>query len=257
MGDKTKKEKVVVHVTPQQLIKQSTDEFQEMDDDFKDAYFRKYLSCEEFERIRTKIISFQHDKLVDIDEYNYVPTLKINNQYHFYPHMYHPKRDCFEKACYIKYKCDNCNTVFENKTLEVQKNRFKVLCKDCSFTNNTFKIRPTHNCMGQRVCYQSQFELKLIKYCNENNIHINNGPDIQYIWNGGRHKYRCDFYISSQKLLVEIKDNHVWHKNQVANGKWGAKEQAAKEFVVMNPDLYKEFVIIYPKTYMNFIKKLV
>jgi hypothetical protein len=57
--------------------------------------------------------------------------------------------------------------------------------------------------------------------------------------------------------LVEIKDNHVWHKNQVANGKWGAKEQAAKEFVVMNPDLYKEFVIIYPKTYMNFIKKLV
>jgi hypothetical protein len=56
--------------------------------------------------------------------------------------------------------------------------------------------------------------------------------------------YRVDFQIPEYKRLVEIKDNHVWHKIQIENGKWGAKEECAKKWCDDNGWKYD---IIFPK----------
>lgn len=256
-GDKIKKEKTTIKLTPKQLIQESMDEFESQDDDFKQTYFRKFLTNEEFDRLKSKIVSFHHNKITNVEDYQYIPVLKVNNQYRFYPTFYHPHRDCFEKASYIRFTCDNCRTCFENKTLEVQKNKFKILCRECSFTNNTFKIRFMQNSQGERICFQSKFELKFIQFCNEHKIVLQNGPKIQYVWNGSSHMYKCDFYIPSNRLLVEIKDNHCWHKQQLASGKWEAKAAAANKLVENNPGKYTKYIVVYPGSYMEFTKGLV
>jgi hypothetical protein len=57
--------------------------------------------------------------------------------------------------------------------------------------------------------------------------------------------YVVDFQIPSVKTLVEIKDNHVWHKKQVETGKWGKKEGAARKWC---DDHGWRYDIIFPKT---------
>ena len=61
----------------------------------------------------------------------------------------------------------------------------------------------------------------------------NNEPtqeSVEYIFNEKMHKYRVNFQIN--ELLIEIKDFHVMHKNQVLSGKWDAKIEAIKKMGV-------------------------
>jgi DNA-directed RNA polymerase subunit RPC12/RpoP len=255
-GDKVPKVKTVRKACPKDLIAESLAEFEAMDDDFKGDYFRKYMTHDEYIRIKSKICSFQHKKFVNMDEFQYLPILKVNNQFRFYPSMYHKGRDCFEKLSYITFKCDSCGNEFENKTLEVQKNKYKIFCQECNFTNNTFKIRTHKNCVGDTILYQSQFEKKFIDFCNTHHIIIHNGPKIEYVWNGKTHTYRSDFYIPHLHWIIELKDHHIWHKKQVESGKWLAKENAARNLVEKHTDQFKAFVLVYPTNYMQFLKSL-
>ena len=59
----------------------------------------------------------------------------------------------------------------------------------------------------------------------KNGIVIQDGPYIKYYWNGKNRKYLVDFLMPSEKLLVELKDNHYWHKQEVAIGKWKCKKK--------------------------------
>jgi hypothetical protein len=86
------------------------------------------------------------------------------------------------------------------------------------------------NINNKIIMYQSKLELKFIEWCNSNNIIVNNGPSVEYIFNEKMHKYRVDFQIN--ELLIEIKDFHIWHKNQVLSGKWDAKMEAIKKMGV-------------------------
>ena len=53
--------------------------------------------------------------------------------------------------------------------------------------------------------------------------------------------YKVDFEIPSKRILVEIKGEHIWHKNQVDSGKWKAKEESAKKWCELND--YKYYLI--------------
>jgi len=231
-------------------IKDDQNKFNEMDDDFKDNYFRKHLTIDEFNFIKPKIVSFQRNKFTNLDSFTYYPCVKINNQTKFNPYMYDKIRDVLEKIIYITIKCDNCEELFCNRDLYIQKNRTKMLCQSCNFTNNIFKIRCIKNCNEDIVKYQSKFEKKLILYCNNNNIIINNGPYIPYKFQDKNKIYRVDFQIPKIRLLIECKDNHCWHKKNLESGQWTAKENAVKCYLLNNKD-FVDFKIIFPYNFVE------
>ena len=75
---------------------------------------------------------------------------------------------------------------------------------------------------------------------------------IEYFFENNAHKYKVDFELPTDKLLLEIKDNHIWHKNQVASGKFSKKEECAKKWCVEHN--YK-YILAFPKT-MSKLKEL-
>ncbi len=229
-------------------------DFDKEDDDFKMNYFRKHLSNEEFMNLSSKIRSFQNDKFSNLEDFEYFPCVKIGNQNRFNPYLYDKTRDVLEKCCYIKFVCECCGSTFKSRDLFSQKNKYKLLCNDCSFTNNILKIRYTTTFSGKRIRFQSHFEKKFIDFCNENEIEIENGPNVSYTFDKQR-VYRVGFQLPSIKFLIEVQDNHTRHKKQIEDGKWESKINAVKTFLVNN-EQYNQFLMIYPRNFAD-IKKYI
>jgi len=213
------------------------------DDDFKRDYTLKHLSIEEFERVKHKMISVGNGKIKDLTDWEYLPYYKIWNQSRYTPMLVNSKLNAIEKPHYIEWKCEVCENMFTNRDLEVQKNRIKILCADCGFCNRTFKVKSFKTPWG-KITYQSQQEYRFIHWCIDNDIQIENGPTIEYLWNSKNHKYKVDFMIPKYKRLVEIKDNHIWHKKQIESGKWSQKEEIANKWCSINKFTYD---LIFPK----------
>ena len=55
-------------------------------------------------------------------------------------------------------------------------------------------------------------------------------------------------------LLIEIKDNHIWYRNDIKTGKNEAKINAVKE-AIKNGD-YKEYYLITPDIWVNTLKTI-
>jgi len=95
-------------------------------------------------------------------------------------------------------------------------------------------------------------ELKFINWCNNNSIIVKNGPTISYTFLNIERKYKVDFMIND--LLIEIKDNHIWYKNDIKSGKHKAKINAVKE-TIKNGN-YKEYYLITPDVWINTLKTI-
>jgi hypothetical protein len=52
------------------------------------------------------------------------------------------------------------------------------------------------------------------------------------VFNEKSRKYRVDFQIND--CLIEIKDFHIWHRNQVESGLWQAKVDAVEKYISEN-----------------------
>lgn len=233
-------------------IEESTTSFEEEDDDFKRCYFLVHLTSEEFTLQKSKIVSIGNDKLCDLSGWIYTPHYKIGNQTKYTPMLYNLASNSLEKPSYIKWKCETCESMFVNRNIETQKNRIKIMCGDCGFSNRTFKMKSQKTPWG-KITYQSQYEKRFIDWCIEKEIEITNGPAIEYTWKEKAHKYKVDFQIPKLKMLVELKDNHVWHKMHIESGKWGAKETIAKSWCEENGWQYK---LVFPKTMSSFKEQL-
>ena len=236
------------------FISNSILKFNLMDDDYKDDYFTKHLTKDEFNNIKDKIISIQNDKFTDINKFIYCPTIKIFNQTQFNPYLLDNERKVIEKAIYLKFKCDKCDSIGTYKNLYKFKNKIKLFCNTCLLCNKTFKIRSYKNIENQKITYQSKLELKFIKFCNKNNILIENGPTINYKWkNKDNLRYIVDFYIPKLNYLIECKDNHCWHKQQLLNGKWDCKMNYVNKLI---GNKYNKFELIMSKNFMNKMKEI-
>ena len=231
--------------------------FNTYDTEFKENYFKRNMDNDEFQYIRKKIISIQNRKFILNHDFVYYPCVSISNQTRFCPYLYNKSNNNIEKIINIEFKCDNCHNNFFSKDLHSHKNRIKALCKDCNLTNNIFKIRTFKNLTNETICYQSKFELKFIRYCNDKKIVIINGPKIEYYRANSNktHSYRIDFAIPKLKLLIEIKDNHIWHKDQVDSGIWDEKVNGVNKFLQNKNSykniIYEKYIIIYPKNYIQ------
>jgi hypothetical protein len=223
--------------------------FEEYDDDFKDTYYSYHLTNEDYKRISKNIISLQNGKY-KIEDLEYWAVFKTNNQMLFSSVFYDNVNNLIIKANQPILRCDNCNNDWRAKTLEKYKNSHKILCSSCTLCNKTFKIRTTKNCINDIILYQSKLELNFINWCNNNSIIVKNGPVLSYVFQGIERKYKVDFMIKD--LLIEIKDNHIWYRNDIKTGKNEAKINAVKE-AIKNGD-YKEYYLITPDIWVNTLK---
>lgn len=223
----------------------SITEWNEYDDEFRLRYSNIHLDEKEFENLRSKIVSIGNRKITDITQFVYIPAFKVFNQTRFTPMLVDFEHNLIEKPYYIEYICEGCECTFINRDLEVRKNKYKTLCRECSFCNKIFKRRSYKMPNGNTIIYQSGPELQFIKWCNENSVKIENGPQIKYEFDGKPRKYSVDFCLPDIKMLIEIKDNHIWHIRQVETGKWPAKERCA---IAWGEEHGYTYTIMYPKT---------
>ena len=136
-----------------------------------------------------------------------------------------------------------------HRDLEIVKNKLKLFCKDCSFTNKTFRIRQLVLKNNEIIMWQSVYERRFIEWCEEKNIPIQNGPKIPYMFQEKEHSYRVDFMLPQHKKIIEMKDNHCWHTGQVESGKFAAKNKCANEWAQTNG---YTFHVVFPKTLSDF-----
>lgn len=252
-GELAVKSKTKIVKTIEEKIESSKLLFDSMDSDFQDQYWLKHLTPEEFNLIRPKILSFQRGKY-QIQHFEYCPTITCNNQAIFSPKVYNREKDILENIDYIEFKCDLCLNKFVNRDLWTQKNKIKQLCQDCKLSNSTFKIRSTKNYIKDNIIYQSQLELKFIRFCNDHKIIVNNGPTVLYNWNDKIRNHKIDFMIPELNILVETKDDHCWHRTEIANGKWQAKQTTIDQ--LLKNEIYKEYMLIFAKDYVSQTKLL-
>ena len=145
-------------------LEESVSSFEKEDDDFKHRYYLAHLTSDEFELQKSKIISIGNDKLCDLSGWFYTPHYKIGNQSKYTPMLYNLELLILEKPSYIKWKCETCESIFINRDIEKQKNRIKILCGDCGFSNRIFKIKSMKTPWG-KITYQSQYEKRFIDWC--------------------------------------------------------------------------------------------
>lgn len=248
-GDYIKSQTKIKSKSLEEHILTSNEDYEREDDDFKMVYTLRHLTVDDFARIQSKIISIGNDKICSLESWTYFPAFRIYNQSRYTPMLIHKTENRTEKPIYIKFQCENCECHFTHRDLEVVKNHFKLLCQTCSLTNRIFHLRKMSLKNGNTIMWQSVPERRFIEWCELNNIRIQNGPKIPYMFKDSPHTYKVDFELPDKKLLVEIKDNHCWHNEQVKSGKFGAKESAAIEWCKPKQYIYH---VIYPKTIQKF-----
>ena len=226
------------------------------DSDEKNAYFSYHLTTEEYARLKPHIVSFYHGQMTQekLQELEYVPIWKCSNQMKYTCVFYNPHTDTIVKPSQIQCKCETCDCIFHIKNLHRLKNKYKVLCNDCSLCRNTFKKRPMLNIQGEKVIVQSQLETKFVAWCNNNDILVTNGPKLEYEWNQTKHTYHVDFEIPQLKWIIETKDMHIWHQEQILNGKWNEKKKIALQKVT--DGVYSRFITVFPKNWIRIQKDI-
>lgn len=233
------------------IRKESINIFDEYDDDFKNNYFMYHLTNNDYERISKNIVSLQNGKYKTKD-LEFWSIFKTNNQMLFSSVFYDKNNNIIVKANQPILLCENCNTEWRAKSLEKYKNCHKIMCPSCVCCNKTFKLRTTQNCIKETIVYQSKLELKFVNWCNNNAIVVKNGPIILYNFQDKQRKYRVDFQIKD--LLIEIKDNHIWYKNDIESGKNQAKIDAVNSSV--KEGKYREYYLITPDKWNYTLKNI-
>ena len=235
--------------TCQDIINKSEEEFKNYGEIFEERYFKKHLMLDEFNHLKSKIISIQNDRIIDINNYIYYPHNKYNKQIKFVPKIYDYQKDIFEDINYIKFRCEKCDSNFINKDLCPQKNKLKIYCPDCNSNNKTIKIKNFKNIKDEKIEYQSRLEFKFINFCNSNNILIQNGPKINYEHNGLQRNYKVNFYLPELNYLVGFNENHHWHKRKLNNDIWDSRKNKIQELI--DNYIYTKFILIFPKKYQQ------
>ena len=242
----------VKKLTPIEYHEQSLIEFKTYPDEYRESYILHHLSEEDFNRLRPRIVSICNGKYTDLDRFEFWSIYKVYNQMAFSSILYDKQTKTVLKANQPILKCDNCDKIWRAKSLEGFKNAYKVLCIDCKLCNSIFKIRPIQNVNNEKITYQSKLEKRFVEWCNNNNILVKNGPIINYEFCDKSRIYKVDFQIKN--ILIEIKDFHCWHKEQIKSGKWKAKEDAAINFI--NEHNLNDYLIITPHNWDEKLKKI-
>ena len=72
--------------------------------------------------------------------------------------------------------------------------------------NSSFKLN-----MHNGIIYQGTYELDFLKFCENNNIKVERGNIINYLFNGDK-KYYPDYYLPKYNLICEIKSSYYYER---------------------------------------------
>ena len=219
---------------------------------YKDKYNLIYMTDDEFIKIKDKIKSVNNDSIILNNNWSYMYNFVCYNQQKFNPVLINKSENTIIKPYNIKFNCENCGEDFITKNLATHKNRIKILCKDCSMCNKIFKVKHV-TIFGNKIKYNSNYEKRFLAWCEENNIMVKNGPEINYIWNDKNYKYNPNFEIIDKNILLDFKDNHEWRKQHIESGKFEQKNKYTNIWCKENNYI---FYIIFPKNLSEIKKKL-
>jgi predicted SprT family Zn-dependent metalloprotease len=218
-------------------IEESTNDFDKESEEFVKNYYEKNLTIDEFNILLNKIVSIDGFDVIN-NKFDFVPVMKVSNQVKY--SQYIVSGDNKISLNNIKYRCENCETVFNTTRRPKTKiKNHKILCSTCSFCNNIFKKRKYKTNFGDVITYQSKSEMLFIETCEKMGIRVLNGEKINYVINGKKRKYYVDFYLPDHGCLIEIKDNHIWHINELKSGVWAKKQKCAEDYCDENNLIYK------------------
>ena len=170
----------------------------------------------------------------------YVQKIKYKNKY--YPIRFY-------------FKCTLCDEIFAPHLDNIKNGVIDLknpICRHCKFNNKRFslvKYEPLD------ILYQSGLELSFLVFCEKYNIAVKRGPNIKYNWNNAKHTYKVDFYLPEYGYIIELKENHKYHRDQVKSGKWDAKQNAAIEYANQNNLNYKLLFTKDVEQFFNCLKK--
>lgn len=233
--------------------KKSKYDFNSESDEFKEAYFKRNLTEDEFNDIKHLIYSIGDITLKD-KSIEFLVAWPCHNAKKYAQYL---RIDGKEYPLQnVNLICSCCGEIFHiTRQLKEHLRNNSFYCKACVFNNFSFSMKK-HEC---GVTYQSNEELKFIDRCLGKNIKIENGLKIPYFFENRLHVYNSDYFLPERGLMIEIKDNHVWHRKQVESGKWGKKEKAARlfakehgyEFYLLFPNDIDAFFNTYERNSLN------
>lgn len=222
-------------------------DFESESEEFKKTYYSNNLTHFEYEKVIKYIYSIDgvkiENKNVDFLDHENGINAKKYRQMVMIDGIKHPLKK-------IKLKCPLCGKVF-NITRPIKErvlhNNFD--CKKCYLNNHVFPIRKYRD----GLTYQGNLELDFIKRCDKEKIEILDGAEVEYVFENKKSTYKIDFLLPQYNLMVETKDNHIWHKEQVKSGKWEMKEKSAREYCTKNG---MKYVLLFPNDIEEFFKSL-
>ena len=221
-------------------VKLNQYDFDSETDNFKEQYYQRHLTEQEFMKdMLPHIYSINGVEINDGMEVKYLEHEQVKNQFKYFPYvLINGEKKAFRN---VAIKCPMCGKHYTISDRRRKRDKIinKCICRDCSFANMRYPIINYKTKFNDEITYQSQLELKFIEYCENQNIRILDGFNIDYYWGNSPRTYHVDFYLPDKKEMIEVKGNHIWHKNQIKNGKWGAKEKAAQEFAQSHGYVYK------------------
>jgi hypothetical protein len=232
--------------------------FEGMDMCFQTSFAQSHLMDDDMQRIMPQIVSLRNGKISNsrLTQCTYWPIFPCSNQMKYTSVFYDSGNDEVIKLDQPIMKCEQCYQQWKAKNLHKLKNDIRILCKDCKLCRKTFKIRGFDTKFGDRITYQSRQEKHFIDWCEDNRIALQNGPNIPYMFNGSAHTYKVDFAIPSLGILIEVKDDHIWHKQQVASGKWDAKLLGVDTYIQTHLSKYQKYLMLTPKTKKNVCQEI-
>lgn len=230
-------------------IKESITDFNNENEVFIEKYFNKNIKKSEFDNFKEKIVSINNKSIVD-KSVVFIPILKVSNQTKYSQYVLIDNEKVLLSN--VQFKCENCDDIFNTtRKLKEKVKNYKVLCSKCGFCNKTFKLRKYITKFNDSITYQSSIEKMFITKCEELNIRILDGLNINYLFKNTNHKYRIDFLLPDYNILIEIKGNHIWHRKQLETGVWNIKQQYAESYSKENNLIYK---LLFQEDIDNFLK---
>lgn len=224
--------------------------FEEEDEEFKKNFWKmnKNLTSQEFKSVLKYIYSIDGHPLEKSNTIFFLPHEPCFNQKRYTPMVAIDGEKIHFRN--IKLKCPYCGTVFGiSRGFKKRIECHNFDCQTCTFTNKVFKRIKYRD----GLIYQSKLEKKFIDKCDSLGVEIKDGPKIEYVFEDKMRTYLTDFELPSKKMIIEIKDNHVWHTKQVENGRWQAKENAVNEYC---KQIGYKFKLIFPKDFETFFDNL-
>jgi hypothetical protein len=145
-----------------------------------------------------KLESVKNDRLstlkskYGIDNISKISQDKVRNtKYIKYGDKNYNNRELAKKTIIDRYGVDNA---LQNKYL-FQKQQMSGF--NCKRYNGLY--------------YRGTYELDFIKYCENSDIKVENGPSIKYKHDGKNKIYHSDFYLPEYNLICEIKSTYYYN----------------------------------------------